>query len=206
MLTATEYHMHEPVPLHRAHTAIFDFCRGRADVVVFGAQAVNVWVKHPRMSQDVNLLTTDPSATADALARALGAELHITARVREVKPGLGYRVYQARKEGNRHLADVRRADFPLDDAVERDGVRYTAPALTVAMKVCAYAKRRMAPKGATDLADLRRLFLAYPELRSDTDAVTEALARVAAEPEALAAWLELLAAPIVSDEETDEGY
>ena len=44
MFIAAEYHMHEPLPLHRVQEAIIDFCRGRQDAVVFGAQAVNVYV------------------------------------------------------------------------------------------------------------------------------------------------------------------
>jgi hypothetical protein len=35
MLTATEYHMREPLPLATIHESILDFCRGRTDVVVF---------------------------------------------------------------------------------------------------------------------------------------------------------------------------
>ena len=33
MLTATEFHMRESLPLHRIHEAIFEFCRGRSDAV-----------------------------------------------------------------------------------------------------------------------------------------------------------------------------
>jgi hypothetical protein len=35
--------MHEPLPLYRVQEAIFEFCRGRDGVVVFGAQAVNMY-------------------------------------------------------------------------------------------------------------------------------------------------------------------
>jgi len=71
MLTAAEYHMHEALPIYRSQEAIFEFCRDRADVAVFGAQAVNLYVKEPRMTQDVDLLCTDPEATATMLARTL---------------------------------------------------------------------------------------------------------------------------------------
>jgi hypothetical protein len=69
------------------------------------------------MTQDVDLLARDPGQVAAELAQYLNAELQIAARVRELKPGVGYRVYQARSEGARHLADVRRPDMNLNDVV-----------------------------------------------------------------------------------------
>jgi hypothetical protein len=86
MLTATELFMHEPVPIHRVQEAIFEFCRGHADVVVFGAQAVNVYAPIARMTQDVDLLSSHPREIAEALAQAVGDHFHIAARVREVHP------------------------------------------------------------------------------------------------------------------------
>ncbi len=140
--------MREPLPLHRIQEAIFEFCRGRADVVVFGAQAVNVYVSTPRMTQDVDLLCCQPREQADALAKAIGDGFRIAARVREVIPGKGFRVYQLRREGNRHFADVRLADFPLDDSVELGGIRYVSLPTIVALKVRALSRRRLAPQGA----------------------------------------------------------
>jgi hypothetical protein len=197
--------MKEPVPLARVHEAIFEFCRGREDVVVFGAQAVNMHVGTPRMTEDVDVLVASPSAVADELAAHLHGLLNIAARVCEVKPGVGYRVYQPRKDGPRHLADVRLADIDLGEPVVRDGIRYTSAADTLALKVCALVKRRFAPKGATDLADARRLLLAYPDLRSERGAVSERLAHIG-DGAALEVWRELLGEPIVSDEDVDEGY
>jgi hypothetical protein len=205
MLTATEYHMKEPVPLASVHEAIFDFCRGRGDVVVFRAQAVNVHVGEPRMTQDVDVLAPSPKTTAEDLAAHLHALLHIAARVREIRPGVGYRVYQPRKQGTRHLADLRLADIDLGEPVVVDGIRYTSPADTLAMKVCALGKRRFAPKGATDLADARRLLLAFPELRVERGIVSDRIGRIG-EPDALDVWRELLLEPVVSDEDVDEGY
>jgi len=198
--------MREPVPLFQVQAAIFEFCRGRGDVTVFGAQAVNLYVDDPGMTGDVDLLSPTPKTTAEALARFFHDRLGFATRVQEVKPDRGYRVYQPRKEGKRHLADVRIADMPLDDAVERDGVRYVSPALAVAMKVCAYAKRRLAPKGATDLADLRRLLLAHPELRDETGPVACALDHLSDDPSTRALWREPASAPPVSDDDVDDGY
>lgn len=206
MLTATEFLMSEPVPLHRVHDVIFEFCRGRSDIVVFGAQAVNVHVSHPRMSQDVDLLAADPSAVASALASVLRKELRIAARVREVRSGIAFRVYQSRKKGSRHLADVRLLDFVLEDPHEENGIRFTPPPLTVALKVLAFTRRRLAPKGATDLADIRRLLLEHSALRVPEGAVSDAIERLSGGEPAQRAWVQILAEPIISDEEADEGY
>jgi hypothetical protein len=206
MLTATEFSMRDPLPIHRVQEAIFEFCRGRADVVVFGAQAVNVYAPTARMTQDVDLLSFHPQQIAEVLAQELGDRFHIAIRVREVSAGKGFRVYQVRREGNRHLADVRLAEFSLDDAVDRDGVRYVSLPTVVALKLRALAKRRLAPKGATDLADLRRLLIAHPELRAKTGLVADAIARTAAGEDASRAWHDLLEQPVVTDEDVDEGY
>jgi hypothetical protein len=93
----------------------------------------------------------------------------------------------------------------LNDVVMFDGIRYTSPILTLSMKVCAYAKRRLAPKGATDLADVRRLLLARPELRAEEGPVAQ-LVRQLGDSAALAAWHELVQQPPVSDDDVDEGY
>lgn len=77
MLTAAEYHMHEPLPIFRIQEAIFDFCRDRSGVVVFGAQAVNLYVSAPRMTQDVDLLCVDPGLVAGALARHIAETFHV---------------------------------------------------------------------------------------------------------------------------------
>ena len=197
--------MNEPVPLARVHEVIFEFCRGRDDVVVFGAQAVNLHVATARMTEDVALLVRSPESLADELSAHLHRLLRIAVRVREVKPGIGYRIYQPRKEGSRHLADVRLADVDIGEPVVRDGIRYTSPAVTLAMKICALEKRRFAPKGATDLADVRRLLIAHPELREEQGVVSAAIERLG-EPRAIEAWRALLKEPIVSDDDVDEGY
>jgi hypothetical protein len=206
MLTATEFSMQEPVPIHRVQEAIFEFCRGRSDVVVFGAQAVNLYAPDARMTQDVDLLSADPRGVASALAQTLGEQLHLAICVREVRPGEGFRVYQLRRDDNRHLADVRLAEFSLDDSVERNGVKFVSLPAVVALKLQALTKRRLAPKGATDLADLRRLLIAHPELRTKAGSVVDAITRTGGSEDALRAWLELLEQPVVTDEDVDEGY
>lgn len=206
MLTAREYLMREPLPLHEIQEAILDFCRGRDDAILFGAQAVNLYVESPRMSQDVDLLSPEPEHVASALRDALAQRFHAAIRVRTVKPGRAYRLYQVRQSASRHLADVRLAQFALTDTVTEEGIRYVGMPLLLALKVLAYSKRRMAPKGATDLADIRRLLLARTDLRSATGPVADALKHIGASPGAFRCWEELVREPLVTDDETDEGY
>src|SRR5512147_2292087 len=56
-LTFQEYMVAESLPLATLHEAVLDFLRGRDDVVLFGAQAVNAFVSEPRMTQDVDLVS-----------------------------------------------------------------------------------------------------------------------------------------------------
>jgi hypothetical protein len=157
--------MDEPVPLHRVQRAIFNFCSVYADAVIFGAQAVNVYLpRHPRMTADVDILSRDPHAAAEILARSLHDLLHIAARTRSVAEGKGWRVYQSGPH-KRHLADLRLLDFdvPLGPVVEGQPRVVALPTL-IAMKCISYARRQTTAKGATDRADLLRLWHAYPEV------------------------------------------
>ena len=58
VLTFKEFAMREPLPLATIHEAVLEFLRGRDDVVVFGATAVNAYVGEPRMTQDIDLMST----------------------------------------------------------------------------------------------------------------------------------------------------
>src|ERR1043166_2246925 len=106
-LTFREFVMSEPLPLATIQNAVFEFLRGRDDGVVFGAQAVNAYVDEPRMSQDVDLLSTRAKELAEELREHLSQRFHIALRVRKIARGRGYRLFQIRKSGNRHLVDVR---------------------------------------------------------------------------------------------------
>jgi len=100
VLTFQEFVMHETLPLSKIHEAVLEFTQGRDDVVLFGAQAVSAYVSEPRITQDVDLL----SIRAEELREHLSEKFHIAVRVREIKDK-GFRLYQARKEGNRHFED-----------------------------------------------------------------------------------------------------
>src|SRR5437773_10280263 len=108
-LTFEEFAMREQLPLATIHDAVLEFLRGRDDVVVFGAQAVNAYVSEPRMTQDIDLLSPRAEAFAQELREHLQQRFRIAVRVREVRERRGYRLFQVRKSGNRHLVDVRPA-------------------------------------------------------------------------------------------------
>ena len=97
--------MREPLPLAIIHEELLDFLGGRKDVVLFGAQAVNAYVSEPRMTQDIDLLSTDAKNLAEELKSFLSEKFHIAVRICEIGDK-GLRIYQVRKEGNRHLIDI----------------------------------------------------------------------------------------------------
>ena len=63
--------MREPLPLATIHEAVLEFLRGRDDVVVFGATAVNAYVSEPRMTQDIDLMSTRARELAEDLSAYL---------------------------------------------------------------------------------------------------------------------------------------
>ena len=71
VLTLREFMRGEPFPLATRQQAVLECLRGRDDVVVFVAQAVNAYVNEPRMTHDRALLSTP----ADVVAQELGAAL-----------------------------------------------------------------------------------------------------------------------------------
>jgi hypothetical protein len=134
ILTFHEFAMREPLPLATIHEAVLEFLQNRDDVVIFGAQAVNAWVSEPRMTQDIDLVSTRAEAMAEEIRAYLSDRFHIAVWVREVKAGLGYRVFQIQKDGNRHLVDLRMAaELPVARRVEK--ILVMAPDELVAWKV-----------------------------------------------------------------------
>lgn len=203
-LTFREFVMGEPLPLATIHDAVLDFLRGREDAAMFGAQAVNAYIDEPRMTQDVGILSPRAADLADELRSRLNERFQVAVRIREIKLGVGYRLYQVRKPKNRHLVDVRRVD-QLPSCNRIDGILVPVPSELICQKVSSMASRTNTPKGLTDGADLRRLLLAFPELKSVEGPVADAL-RVAEASEAVhQAWRELVAQEILPDDE-DSGY
>lgn len=160
--------MHESLPLSKIHQAVLEFLQGREDVVLFGAQAVNAYVSEPRMTQDVDLLSTRARGFSEELREHLSENFHVAIRVREIADGKGFRVYQTRKEGNRHLVDVRQIEnFPDTQTIE--DVQILSPLELIASKVISLHSRKGKPKAGTDWRDLAVLLLRFPELKEKVE-------------------------------------
>jgi hypothetical protein len=164
-LTFREFAMGERLPLATIHDAVIEFLRGRDDAAIFGAQAVNAYIDEPRMTQDVDILCPRAAELAEELCRELNERFHIAVRIREVKQGIGYRLYQVRQPKNRRLVDIRAvAQLPPCNAI--DGVLVPTPPELICQKILSMSARSSTPKGLIDHADLQRLLLAFPELKS----------------------------------------
>lgn len=98
-LSFHEFAMSESLPLATIHAAVLEFLRGREDVVLFGAQAVNAYVGEPRMTQDIDLLSTRAQELAEELRQHLSQRFHIAVRLRQIADGKGLRLVQIRKSG-----------------------------------------------------------------------------------------------------------
>lgn len=202
-LTFREFVMREPHPLAEIHDAVLEFLRGRDDAVLYGAQAVNAYVDEARMTQDVDIASTRAAELAEELRAFLNARFHIAVRVREVREGLGYRVYQVRKPKNRHLVDVRPIDvWPPMQRVKQ--VLVVTPPELIAGKVMAYVRRRGKPKAGTDWRDLAMLLLTFPDLKTEDGPVAERLRAAGATDDIMAAWKELVAQEIEPEDEDSE--
>jgi hypothetical protein len=202
ILAFQEFAMNEPLPLSTIHSAVLEFLSGRDDAVLFGAQAVNAYVSQPRMSEDVDVQCTRAPDLAEELQKFLHEKFHIAVRVRELK-GRGYRLYQSRAEGNRHLVDIRPV-HELPPAIRLHGVLVIEPAALIAGKVLAYDSRRGQPKSGTDWRDLAMLLLTFPDLKRDPGPVSEILEAGGAPLTAMEFWRDLVAQEIRSSNEEDD--
>ena len=174
--------MREPLPLATIHEAVLEFLRGRTDVAVFGATAVNAYVDEPRMTQDIDLMSTRAVELAEELRAYLTDLFHIAVRVRVVRGGKGYRLFQMQKTGNRHLVDIRPVEsLPKSQVIEE--ICVLNPPELIAHKVVSYHSRRGQPKGFSDMRDLAVLFLTFPEMKTESGAVSEALKTLGASAE-----------------------
>jgi hypothetical protein len=203
-LTFREFAMREPLPLATIHDAVLEFLRGRTDTVLFGAHAVNAYVDDARMTQDVDILSPRALELAEELRSCLADRFQITVRVRTVAGGVGHRIYQLRKPKNRHLVDVRSVEsIPAYQVV--DNVQVVPPANLIAQKVSSMVSRLNSAKGPTDLTDIRRLLLTFPELKFREGSVAEHLRDSGAPGPVLDAWRAIAAQDIVAEDD-DEGY
>jgi len=202
-LTLREFARHEPLPLATIHEAVLGFLRRREDAVLFGAQGVNAYVDEPRMTQDVDILSTRAAELAEELRRHRGEKFHIAVRVGSVADGKEYQIFQLRRPESRHLADVRQvSDFPPTQLVAE--VRVPNPEELIAQKLMSYVARRGQPKSGTDWRDLTLLLLTYPNLNSETGAVLDRLSADGATEAAIEEWRRVVSLQIHGDEAETE--
>jgi len=203
VLTFQEFMTHETLPLSQIHGAVLEFLQGRDDVVLFGAHAVNAYVSEPRMTQDVDLLSTRAEELANELQEFLNDQFDIAIRIRKVAKGKGFRVYQKRKEGNRHLVDVRSVPkFPKTEVVEN--IWILSPSELIASKVVSYQARYGRSKSWTDRRDLAVLLLKFPKLKTKTGEVWEILKRRDVDKKTLNAWNEIVKEDLQIENEDDD--
>lgn len=195
--------MSETLPLATIQEAVLEFLRGRDDAVLFGAQAVNAYVPEPRMSQDIDLLSTRAAELAEDLRAYISNQFHIAVRVREVADGRGYRIYQIQKSGNRHLVDIRLVQsLPPSQRIAQ--VLVASPEELIALKVISYYQRRGQPKSGTDWRDVAMLLLTFPELKKDDGLVTERLRAENAGEDVMKLWRDLVKQEIRETDEDDK--
>ena len=186
-ISAREFMTDEKLPLAVVFPAVMEMIAGRKDAVVFGALAVNAYVETERMTEDVDILSTDAAGLAERVRSELHRRFHIAARIREMKGGLGFRVYQVREPKNRHLVDVRQVSR-LPGSTVSQGVQFVEPVELLAMKVMSYDSRKTQPKGGTDLADIRRLLQAFPQLKKPRAEVAQRLVAGGASERVMETW------------------
>ncbi len=203
VLTFKEFAIREPLLLATIHEAVLEFLRGRDDVVVFGATAVNAYVDEPRMTQDIDLMSTRAMSLADELRGHLSERFHIAVCVRTVRGDKGYRLFQVQKTGNRHLVDVRPVeDLPQSQLIA--GILVLAPAQLIAQKAVSFHSRQGQPKGFSDMRDLAVLFLTFPEMKTESGLVSNALEAIGATAEEMKTWREIVAQELSAPNDDDE--
>jgi hypothetical protein len=202
-LTFREIVMNDPLPKGTIQQAVFDFLHGRDDAAIFGAMAVNAYIDERRMTEHVDIVSTHGEEFAEELCEHLSKQFHIAVRVRVVRDGVGFRLYQLAKPQNRHLVGVRPVET-LPPAERIDGILVVTPAEVIAGKVLSCVRRKGKPKSFTDRRDLAHMMLRFPELKAERGAVRQRLDANGADDETRAFWSELVAEEIRPEDEDDE--
>lgn len=192
---------HQKAPLSDIMRAVAKFISGRRDVVVFGAQAVNVYVGEERMTSDIDVLSTNAEKFANEIRDYLAKQFHISVRVRGMtKRGAGFRVYQVMKPKNRSLVDVRQENH-LPESRTKQGVRFVEPVALLVMKIKSFAARRNQIKGDTDRVDIRRMLETFPELRKLKGEVTSKLLADRVTDSVLDIWYDFVSEKLERDDD-----
>lgn len=189
-LTLAEFSMREAVPLSSVFRLVFTILQNRPDAVVYGSQALNQYVKPPRMTEDIDVFSLEAIDLAETIRAAINETFHIAIRIRKSADGRGLRLYQTSKNSRRHLIDIRPTqDLPPSQTTE-GGVAVVTPPVLAAMKVIASVSRAHLLAREQDVLDLRRLLETFPELRSDP-VVEENLHNFGASAAAFQRWIEI---------------
>jgi hypothetical protein len=202
-LTFREILMKEPLPKGAIQQAVIEFLKGRDDAAVYGAMAVNAYIDERRMTEDVDILSPRAEQLADELREHLNEKFRIAVRVRSVRCGIGFRLYELAKPRNRHLVDLRPTEA-LPPTERIDGVLVVTPAELIAGKVISCARRKGKPKSFTDRRDLAHLLLRFPEYKVESGVVQERLEAQSVDEATLELWRELVAQEIMPEDEDDE--
>ncbi len=205
-LMLREYLMNEPHPIGMVQGAVFDFLREQTDYAIFGAQADNAHASETRATEDVNIVAIKGLAFAEAIARYLNKRFYIATRVRSVRDGIGFRVYQIQKPKNRHLVDVRPSpQLPPHQLV--DGVQVVTPAESVANKLESFASRSGKRKGYTDGRDILAMLETFPNLKTFHGPVHDRLVANGVAPPVFDLWRQWVDRVLEPEDEADDfGY
>ena len=202
-LTFREIVMNDPLPKGTIQQAVVDFLNGREDAAIFGAMAVNAYIDERRMTEDVDIVSPRAEELAEELRQQLSEQFHIAVRIRTIRDGSGFRLYQLTKPKNRHLVDVRSVEsLPLTERI--DGVLVVKPVEVIVGKVISCVRRKGKPKSFTDRRDLAHMLLRFPEFKVERGAVLDRLEALVADEQVLNFWRELVAEDLLPEEEDDE--
>jgi hypothetical protein len=202
-LTFREIVMNDPLPKGVIQQAVFDYLNGREDAAIFGAMAVNAYVDERRMTEDVDIVSSRGRDFAEELRVYLCERFHIAVRVRSVRGGIGFRIYQLAKPKNRHLVDVRPTDaLPPVDRI--GGVLVVKPMEVIASKVISCVRRKGKPKSFTDRRDLAHMLLKFPEYKVHDGDVQQRLVVLGANDETMDFWRQLVAEQLMAEDDDDE--
>ena len=150
------------------------------------------------MTQDVDILSTRAAEMAEQLCDFLHHRFQVAVRIRRSAQGTSFRLYQVRKPANRHLVNLRQVDH-LPPCSRFREVLVLAPAELIALKVVSMAGRPKTPKGLTDAADVRRLLLAFPELKVEDGLVAHSLQIWGATDKTRNTWRDLVTQEILPE-------
>ena len=78
------------------------------------------------------------------------------------------------------------------------------PTQLIAQKVNSFHSRQGQPKGFSDMRDLAVLFLTFPEMKTESGAVSDALKALGATAEEINTWRELVAQELSAPNDDDE--